>query len=615
MDRKTLVAVALCVAILVFYQPILRRLGLGQYLDRPRPAAVDTTRRGPGSAPPPAVTPQATAPAATAPGASAPPPAAPAYASLPIRTVTPELERAYRIETPLYDAVFSSRGARLLSVELKRFPSARGVTAMEHKRHTHRRGELVEPGERVVLAGGPLFGLDLGAGSTLQSLADVVYAVEESADAAGAVRTLVFTARDSSGLTLRQTYRVRPDDYALDYAVEIQGVPTSRRLTDYALTMRSWPLITESNLQSDERSIRSSSMLGTAVHKDHAQGLLKSPKNYDGSVQWAGVQSRYFVAAAAVEQGAARSVIERAERHTLTPEELATLPAGSKPDQEVAVNSLVMALPAADHPVHRFTLYFGPLEYFRLASLRLRLERAVDLGWTWMLPVSMALLRLLNWLFALLHNYGVAIIVLATLVRVVLHPLNMTSMKSQRAMMKLQPEMNRIKEKYKNDATAQNTAIMALYKENKVNPAGGCLPMLVQMPAFIALYNVLFNAIELRQAPFVGWMSDLSAPDMLMSVGGFPIRLLPLVMAGSGLLSQMLTPTDPSQKPTMYLMNVFMLVFFYNLPSGLVLYWTVMNLLTALQQWLVLRHDSPAPGGVVEVISPEVVGSRRKGAR
>ena len=115
--------------------------------------------------------------------------------------------------------------------------------------------------------------------------------------------------------------------------------------------------------------------------------------------------------------------------------------------------------------------------------------------------------------------------------------------------------------------------------------------MLLQMPLFLALYQVLFNAIELRQAPFVGWMHDLSAPDLLFMAGPFPIRLLPILMLGSGFLQQKLTPTDPRQAPTMYIMNVVMLVFFYNLPSGLVLYWTVMNLLTALQQWLILRQD------------------------
>jgi YidC/Oxa1 family membrane protein insertase len=187
-------------------------------------------------------------------------------------------------------------------------------------------------------------------------------------------------------------------------------------------------------------------------------------------------------------------------------------------------------------------------------------------------------------------------------------------MRSMRAMQRLQPELERIKEKYKNDANAMNAAVMALYKEHKVNPAGGCLPMLLQMPLFVALYQVLFNAIELRLAPFVAWMQDLSAPDLLFSIGPIPVRLLPLLMAASGILSQRVTPTDPRQLPTMYMMNVMMLVFFYNLPSGLVLYWTVMNLLTALQQWMVLRQDAVAPAPAPAPARPSTPGPKKRRA-
>jgi YidC/Oxa1 family membrane protein insertase len=126
----------------------------------------------------------------------------------------------------------------------------------------------------------------------------------------------------------------------------------------------------------------------------------------------------------------------------------------------------------------------------------------------------------------------------------------------------------------------------------------------------MALYQVLLNAIELRQAPFVGWIHDLSAPDVLFGfdygAGIFPIRLLPLLMAGSGFLLQRFTPTSPEQAPTAYIMNVFMVVLFYNLPSGLVFYWTVMNLASALQQWMVLRQDSSA------VVVQESSGGRKK---
>jgi YidC/Oxa1 family membrane protein insertase len=194
-------------------------------------------------------------------------------------------------------------------------------------------------------------------------------------------------------------------------------------------------------------------------------------------------------------------------------EVLAQLPRGAQPQQEVAVSSLVMSVPGPLSPVNRFLIYAGPSEYFRLDRLEVPLERAVDLGWSWLLPFSKALLQLLIWTYGVVQNYGVAIIILASLVRLLLHPLNAASLKSMRSLQKLQPEVERLKQKYKGDAQAMNAAMMALYKEHKVNPAGGCLPLVLQMPLFIALYNVLFNAIELRQAPFVAWMIDPSAPD------------------------------------------------------------------------------------------------------
>ena len=575
-------------------------------LTTPAPSVSTPLPAGGAAAPPPvSAQPLSQAPQAAAVGGAL-------FSDAPGRGEGSVIERTYQIETPLYLAHFSERGARLVSIELKHYASALGASSAEHRHVVVRRGEELAPGDRVTLAGGPLFGLDLGSGAALRSLTTARYAVNESTDAAGAVRTLIFSAKDASGLELRQIWRARPQDYALDFAVEIRGVPDSMRIPDYSITLRSWPLVTEHSLQSDERSLRANSMLGQDVRKDHPPGLLKSARAYDGNVAWTGVQNRYFLAAAAVVEGSARGVIHSAEQRPLTSDQLRTLPSGTKELQDVAISTLRMSLPGADHPAQRFVLYFGPLEYFRLAHLKLQLERAVDLGWTWVLPFSRALLQLMKWLYGLIPNYGVSIILLATLVRVVLHPLNMSSMKSQRALMKIQPEMERVRAKHKNDPTAMNAAIMALYKENKVNPAGGCLPMIVQMPLFIALYSVLFNAIELRQAPFFLWIGDLSAPDLVFSTTLLPIRLLPILMAGSGFLTQMLTPTDPSQRPTMYMMNAFMLVFFYNLPSGLVLYWTVMNLLTAAQQYMVMRQDGGSSAAVVEVVSPAAARKAKK---
>jgi YidC/Oxa1 family membrane protein insertase len=597
-NRNTLLAVGLCVVVLIAYPFILKMFGLDRYLRPARPAAtVDTvgTRPSNGATPVPAAGGTSGVPPAAPPASSGSPSAASVMSALPLRPIVAGVERSYRIETPLYHAEFSSRGARLVSVELLHYASAHGASSQDGKAVRTRQGGVVPSGDRVVLAGGPALGLDLGSGTSLVPLDNLVYSVAESLDAAGAVRALTFTARDSSGLTLRQTWRVRPDTYALDLEVELRSVPVQWRLADYSLTTRSWPLFNEADMVADARGLRATSLVGTNIHREHAGGLRKGAKRFEGSAAWAAVQTRYFMGAVVATDATTHAAEAMAALRPLTPDQRALLPPNAPAQQDVAVSALIVALPGETHPVHRFLVYFGPNDYFLLARLGVHLERAVDLGFSWISPFSKVLLRVLVWLHGLIRNYGIAIIALATLVRLLLHPLNMMSIKSMRAMQRLQPEMERLKEKYKNDAQALNTAVMALYRENKVNPAGGCLPMLLQMPLFFALYSVLWNAIELRQAPFVAWIHDLSAPDTLFHVAGFPIRLLPIVMAGSGFLTQKLTPTDPRQASSMYLMNAVMVVFFYNLPSGLVLYWTVMNLLTALQQWLALREDGGSP--------------------
>jgi YidC/Oxa1 family membrane protein insertase len=636
MDRKTLAGVALCVLFLIFYRPILHVVGWDKYL--PAGQAVTTARRdttratggdtaASGSNATIGGSPQAAAggsggtlSGAVAPAAAPKQPVAaggtPSPGSLfttPTQPPPSELEQTFELETKLYRATFTNRGARLLAVQLKHYASANGPGSRNGMAVRVRAGQDIPVDDQVTLSGGPLFRIDLGSGDLRRDLSNVVFAVRESLDASGGRRALTFTATDSSGAFVRQTYRTRPDSYAIDLETELRGIPTGWRLPDYSLTVRSWPLLTEADEIADARSLRATSLVGTNFHHELAPRLVGKPKQFEGSAAWAAVQSRYFVAVIATAQGSGRSVLSSAVRRDILPAEKAALPPGAHPQMEVADNTLVVGLPSELAPTQRFVLYVGPSEFFGLNPLKLNFDRLVDLGWTWIRPFSRALLWLLKWLYGVVRNYGFAIILLATLVRLLLHPLNVAGLKSMRAMQRIQPELERLRAKYKDDAQALNTAMMALYKENKVNPAGGCLPTLVQVPVFFALYSVLFNSIELRQAPFIGWIHDLSAPDLLFTVASFPIRLLPLLMLGSGLLSQKFTPSDPRQLPTMYMMNAFMTVFFYNLPSGLVLYWTLMNVLTAVQQWLVLREHG-ASTVVVVPAGPTPGKSRKRGS-
>jgi YidC/Oxa1 family membrane protein insertase len=249
------------------------------------------------------------------------------------------------------------------------------------------------------------------------------------------------------------------------------------------------------------------------------------------------------------------------------------------------------------------TLYLGPIDLWQLKGLKVGLERVVNLGWSWIRPVSQLILWFLVKCYALLPNYGLVIIILSALTKVLFHPLTKSSMKSMRNMQRLQPEIQKLKEKFKGEPQKMNREVMALYKREKINPLGGCLPLLLQMPVFIALYNVLMSSIEMRKAHFVWWISDLSSPDTVAVVAGFAIHLLPLLMAVTMFWQQKMTPTDPRQAAMTYFMPALMLIFFYGLPSGLVLYWTANNGMTIAQQYLMQRGDKdkkatpPDPAG------------------
>jgi YidC/Oxa1 family membrane protein insertase len=202
----------------------------------------------------------------------------------------------------------------------------------------------------------------------------------------------------------------------------------------------------------------------------------------------------------------------------------------------------------------------------------------------------------MNWIYNIpwIHSYGIAIILLTILVRVVFWPITRKSTESMKKMQEIQPLVKAVQAKYKDNTQKQQQEVMALYKEHKVNPLGGCLPMLIQIPVFIALFVVLRSAIELRFAHFL-WIRDLSQPENLfpgMLPFGLSLNLLPIFMAGTMFWQQKLTPSasaDPNQQKIMMFMPVMMLVMFYNFAAGLALYWTTQNILMIIQQLMMKK--------------------------
>jgi YidC/Oxa1 family membrane protein insertase len=230
--------------------------------------------------------------------------------------------------------------------------------------------------------------------------------------------------------------------------------------------------------------------------------------------------------------------------------------------------------------------YAGPKDQYRLKEISPGLDLTVDYGWLWW--IAQPLFWIMTQIHKLVGNWGWSIILLTVLVKAVFFPLSAASYRSMARMRKVTPKMTQIREMYADDKQKHSQEMMALYKKEKVNPLGGCLPILIQMPVFISLYWVLMESVELRHAPWLGWIKDLSTMD--------PYYILPLIMGASMFVQQKLNPPppDPTQAKIMQLMPVFFTFFFLWFPAGLVLYWVVNNLLSILQQWIITRQIEAA---------------------
>ncbi|AFI87682.2 membrane protein insertase YidC [Aggregatibacter actinomycetemcomitans] len=227
-------------------------------------------------------------------------------------------------------------------------------------------------------------------------------------------------------------------------------------------------------------------------------------------------------------------------------------------------------------------LWTGPKLQNEMAQVANHLDLTVDYGWAWF--IAKPLFRLLTFIQKLVHNWGVAIICVTLVVKAILYPLTKAQYTSMAKMRMLQPKLQEMRERFGEDRQRMSQEMMKLYKDEKVNPLGGCLPLLLQMPIFIALYWTFLEAVELRHAPFFGWIQDLSAQD--------PYYILPILMGGSMFLLQKMSPTpvaDPIQQKVMTFMPLIFMVFFLWFPAGLVLYWLVSNLITIIQQQLIYR--------------------------
>ena len=392
---------------------------------------------------------------------------------------------------------------------------------------------------------------------------------------------LRLTATGKDGVQVEKTYTFSRSSYVIDVSLRVHN-RGSAPLATYAYFQLTHDGKPEGQRNSVAETFGAQSFTGFAIYSDehkyqkvHPADIDKGKADYVKQAKdgWLALVQHYFVSAWLAPQGMPRDyVLEKRQDGSYAGRLLE--PVSVAPGAEATV----------DVP-----LYAGPQEKRRLEAAAPGLDLVVDYGW--LTIIAWPLFWLLEKLHALTGNWGVAIILLTVLIKLVFFPLSATSYRSMAKMKLITPRLTKIREMYANDRQKMNQAMMELYKTEKINPLGGCFPILVQIPVFIALYWVLLAAIELRHAPFILWIKDLAALD--------PYFVLPILMAATMVLQTRMNPTppDPVQAKVMQFMPYFFSIFFFFFPAGLVLYWLVNNILSIAQQWQIQRmfdRDKPA---------------------
>lgn len=495
---------------------------------------------------------------------AAPTLAAPAVSGGPPPVVVDPTARDITIDTPLYTAVIKEQGGGFKSFLLKNYRQGmdNGSGPMQ-----------LVPG-RAIIDMPALFSLDNGASTTVPTFR----ADREKLDLAAGQGTgqLVMIATQPDGLRITCTLTFHDDTYLIDATYAVEN-PTDRPLQiSPALTVGNEPFAPAKGSNAFLFFGPVTYVNGELV-QTKGKELNKGPVVLQGKVDWTGYMDSYFMTAVVPTSG---------EAHTVTLQ-------GSEEQVRAVISEGLVQVPALASQTYGYRMYLGPKKLPILQAAGDNLAQAVNFGWFDVIAKPM--LWLLNFFYTYVGNYGIAIILLTILIKLAFWPITQKGMMSMKNMQKLQPKIAKLREKYKAEPAQMNQEMMALYKTYKVNPLGGCLPMFIQIPFFFALYRVLMAAIELRHAPFMLWINDLSAPDRLWIGFDLPylqgLPVLTLLMGSSMYLQQKMTPTtvDPTQARIMQFLPVVFTFMFINFASGLVLYWLVNNLLSILQQYLINR--------------------------
>ena len=466
------------------------------------------------------------------------------------------------VETPFFHAVLTENGGDFKHFILKKYRQSMKKDS---------------PGVELVNVSPPLLplGVTVTSGRVIDLRTRYFRADTQKIDLTGPRRqaTITFTADLGGGAKLKKSFTIHKDLYRVELVMEIVGASADQ----YTLFLYNKPYKKSTTY-----------VFSGPSYFSPEDGLkevkLKDPGDnyeYTGNLDWIAFGDNYFMVAMIPEitLGPWNAVITKLKKDGLTQSSLS-----HAIDQTASGDGVLKFC--------KMNLYFGPKEIDRLKAGGHNLEKAINFGW--FDPIAKPLLYVLKFFYRYIHNYGWAIILLTVIIKIAFWPLAHKSAQSMKTMQKLQPKLKKLKEKYADDKERMNKELMQLYKTYKVNPMSGCLPMVLQIPVFFALYKVLLQAIELRHAPYLLWINDLSAPDRLMIpgvaipyLGGIPV--LTLLMGVSMYFQQKMSPSslDPTQAKMMQFLPVIFTFMFINFPSGLVLYWLVNNVLSIVQQYYV----------------------------
>lgn len=494
-----------------------------------------------------------TAPAQPAAGEQAPEQAKPAAPQAAPAPVGAQQEQTSIIETDFYRITFSNRGAVVRSWVLKKYKDSAGQSL-----------DLVNQ-KGVVKTAYP-FTLQFAGKKPSVDVNQALYAVKTAPGGLG----LDYEFSDGS-LSVRKSFRFQRSSYLGEFSVEASQ--NSSPLRPLAAWRGGFGDQAARNAEGQERTLYLDP--ANTYPTFHTAGDAKKETITDtGEFGFAGIEDKYFAAV----------FLPRGERQVTIE---------TKDDEVDGVKWVSAAVGGA--AVNQFALFVGPKDVDVLKRVDPRLERLVDFG-KWFGWLAKPLFVIVSWVNdKYVHNYGWSIVLITILINMATLPLRLKSMKSMKKMQALKPQIDAINAKYKNVGlrdprkAEQNAEVMEFYKKHGVNPMGGCLPMLLQLPFFIAFYTVLTVAIEMRGAGWL-WVEDLSQPEH------WPIHVLPVLMIVAQFIQQKMTPTpgqDPAQAKMMLMMPLVMGVFFYNMSSGLVLYWLTGNLVMIVQQWFINRSMPP----------------------